>query len=166
MNFTKESIVRSIIDILQLQLFLTLTAFPILLAWGLPLSWMSLISTPLFSPLFTLFLLLSSLIFFTELLFLPNALFIYGLEKVAQFWLWILHFENGSWLIGFTKPSFLLLLLCPLSTLFIMHHKKIKSVSHRAADRYRDAEVLEGTDRVTGDGDRSQARSRHLKLMP
>ena len=68
-----------IIQFLQVQLFLSLASLPILVAWGIPFSLATVAGNFLFSPFLTLFLLLSSLIFFTELIFIPNAWLIFFL---------------------------------------------------------------------------------------
>lgn len=113
---------------LQLQLFLSLISLPILIAWGIPLSLLSPLGNLIFSPILTLFLLFSSLIFFCTLLGVPATVFIYGLEKVTSLWLSILPLGNQAIIIGFAQPSQLFLLSIPLITITILHHKKTNSI--------------------------------------
>ena len=116
---------------IQLQLFLTSISLPFLLAWGLPFSIMSPFSTLIFGPFLSLFLLISSLIFFSELLYLPNSILIWLLEKVTAFWFWCLQMKQKTWLIGFSKPPLIILLCIPLAALAIIHTKKIQSLAQR-----------------------------------
>ncbi len=104
-----------------LQLFLSLLSLPILLAWGLPISVLSPLGNLLFGPVITLFLFISSLIFFAELLHIPNTLPILCLEKLTSYWLWFMHADNATWLVGFAKPSYIIMLVIPLATVIIMH---------------------------------------------
>lgn len=122
-----KSYINKSLKFIHLQLFITLMSFPIFLAWGLPISIMSAGSTLLFTPLLTAFLLLSSLIFFSELLYLPNSGLIWLIEQVTGFWLYLINFESKSWVIGFTKPPIWFLLLLPLLTVGIMLSRKIKT---------------------------------------
>ncbi len=126
----KQRIKQSIIRTAQLQLFLSLIALPILIAWGLPFSLLSAVSTVLFGPLLSIFLLLSSLIFFLEILHVPNTLLIFLLEKVTDVWLWLLSWEQKFWLIGFKKPPIIFLCSIVFATLFIIQCKYISRTAH------------------------------------
>ncbi len=122
-----HSFINKSLKFIHLQLFITLMSLPIFLAWGIPISIMSGGATLLFTPLLTAFLLLSSLIFFSELLFLPNGLLIWFLELVTNIWLYMISFESKSWMIGFTKPPLWFLIGLPLLTIGILLNKKIKT---------------------------------------
>jgi hypothetical protein len=113
-------------DFLLCQLVVTLVSLPILSAWGLPLSLMSIVGNLVFLPFLTVFLILSSMVFFTELLSIPNSLFITGLNLVTKLWLHLLHYGKKEWLIGFAHPKLLTLtiLLQIAANLFL--HKQIK----------------------------------------
>lgn len=117
-----------IIRFIQLQLFITLFSLPILIYWGLPFSLLSPLGNLIFGPVLTLFLFLSSLIFFTELLWLPNQWFIYALEKVTYWWLIFMPADNQRWLIGFAQPSSLLLFFIVIITIGIMVIRKTASL--------------------------------------
>ncbi|MGB8367573.1 MAG: hypothetical protein WCD44_04405, partial [Candidatus Babeliales bacterium] len=71
----------------------------------------------------TLFLFLSSVIFFLELVYLPNNWLIQLLEYTNSCWSFILDWEQTSWLKGFIKPSPLILVFIPLSAFFTIHYK-------------------------------------------
>jgi hypothetical protein len=116
---------------MQLQLFISFISLPFLIGWGLPISLLSPISTLLFGPFLTCFLLVSSLIFFCELLYIPNSWLIVILEKISAIWLSCLRINNRAWLISFTKPSLIILFLIPLVALIIIHSKKISSLAQR-----------------------------------
>lgn len=108
----------------QVQLFLTLISLPFLVAWGLPLSFMAPIGNIIFLPFLSAFLFVATLIFFFELLTIPNMFLIYILEKIISFWLYVMSFSSKTWLISFAKPSFLFLVCIPLGALLILFKKK------------------------------------------
>lgn len=115
---------------LQLQLFLTLISLPFLIAWGLPLSLLSPVGNLIFSPFLSLFLLLSSLLFFTELLHIPNTWFAWALDILTSVWLWLLDWYSQSCLIGFAKPSIWLLFIIPCTAIYVVLHSKIETAKY------------------------------------
>jgi hypothetical protein len=122
---------QSLLKSIQLQLFISFISLPFLIGWGLPISLLTPVSTLIFGPFLTCFLLISSLIFFLELLYLPNTLCIWLLELVTSAWLACLNLEQRAWLIGFTKPPILILVLIPFIALTAIHSKKITSIPIR-----------------------------------
>ncbi len=122
-----HKIKRSIISFVHLQLFITLISMPILLSWGMPLSLLTFAGNFLFSPILTAFLLLSSLIFFCEILHIPNGIFIWSLEHITHWWLWLMQWASRSVLVSFAMPSIPALIIIFLCTLAILHCKKNKS---------------------------------------
>ncbi len=113
---------------IQLQLFITLISFPILIAWGLPISLLSFVGNLIFTPVLIVFLSLSSLIFFFQLCSIPNMLLIYLLEKVTCYWHFALALpQSHSFLIGFYKPSMFVLFAIPIITWLILQNKKTNS---------------------------------------
>lgn len=122
---------QSLLKSLQLQLFISFISLPFLIAWGLPISLLTPISTLIFGPFLTCFLLTASLIFFLELLYLPNGFLIWCLEKITSAWLTCLSLEQRAWLIGFSKPPFIVLFFIPLIALAIIHSKKITCIVRR-----------------------------------
>jgi hypothetical protein len=124
---------HSLLKSIQLQFFISFISLPFLIGWGLPISLLTPVSTLLFGPFLTCFLLVSSLIFFFELLYLPNAALIWILELITSIWLACLNLEQRAWLIGFVKPPITILLLIPIIALAIVHSKKIITIPIRTA---------------------------------
>ena len=118
-----RSCIAGILPYIALQLFLMMFAWPILLMWGLPISAASIIGYALFAPLLTLFLMLSSFIFFFELVSMPNKPFIWLLELLTQIWHTLLSISDRSWLWYFPKPPLLIALLIPLLACLIIQHR-------------------------------------------
>lgn len=113
----------------QLQLLLSAISLPILLGWGLPISALSPLGNLLFTPFLTVFLYLSTIIFFLELVYLPNGIFVWGLEKVTQLWLSIMSLGSSpGWLVGFKTPSLIFLLTVAGVAFFIVMHKKTRGL--------------------------------------
>lgn len=108
-----------------------LVSLPILVAWGLPISIMSIVGNLIFSPFLVIFLLISCLIFFFELCCIPNELLIICLEWVTQLWSWCVAQGSSAWLVGFKKPSYWMLWLIIISLLGILHHKKLQNSKRR-----------------------------------
>lgn len=113
---------------LYLQLFISLMALPILLCWGLPLSLLSPVGNLIFGPALTLFLFLSSLLFFTELLYIPNGLIASALDNFTKAWLYVIKIPSHPWLFGFAKPSLFVLIGIPICALLIIHYKHFRSM--------------------------------------
>lgn len=119
---------KVIIKLLCIHFSLTTLFLPILIAWGLPLSLLSPISSLLIAPFISAYLILTSLIFFSELLYLPNAFLYWLLEQSSQKLLTILAYKpfGANWMIGFIKPTWywlVLLLILPYLLLFIIRNK-------------------------------------------
>lgn len=110
-------------NFMQVQLFLSLISLPVLVAWGLPFSLMTVCGNLLFTPLLSLFLLCSSFVFFFELLSLPNNFLITILEKLFAFWMYCLRFGSTSWLYGIDYGGLLISLLCALCACLILQHR-------------------------------------------
>lgn len=111
-----------ILNLIQIQFFLSLISLPILIAWGLPFSSLTMLGNILFAPFLTCFLLSSSLVFFTELLQIPNSICIWLLEQVTRFWLWCLTWGSKWWIIGFTYLMLPISFITALIALIILQH--------------------------------------------
>jgi len=73
---------------------------------------MSPVSNLLFAPFLMLFLLLASLIFFTQLLNIPNSWLIICLEQLTTIWHAVLNYGSSHWLISFaTPPKYIFIIL-------------------------------------------------------
>ena len=129
----KQTWYQSLLKSVQLQLFISFISLPFLIGWGLPISLLTPLSTLIFGPFLTCFLLISSLIFFLELLYIPNTPFIWCLEQVTSIWLACLNLEQRAWLIGFTNPPIVILLCIPLIAIAIAHYKKITTILTRTS---------------------------------
>lgn len=113
---------QSIINYVTIHIFLTLISLPILVAWGIPLSLLSLIGNIIFSPLLYLFLLIASLGFFSELIGIPHAYLDWLLEQLTQCWQWALSLAPGNVLYGFHSAPALFLIGIALIALFSTMH--------------------------------------------
>lgn len=112
-------------NFLAIQLYITLVSLPILIAWGIPISVASPIGNMIFSPFLTFFLLLSSIIFFTELIGIPNMVFIKLLEYTHDAWSYILSFGTNKWLLYYKLPSYYALCGLAVIPFAILLHKKM-----------------------------------------
>lgn len=126
---------RAFYIFLQLQLFITLISWPILLMWGLPLSIASPIGNFIFAPFLTVFLLLASLIFFCELCYIPNIFLIELLERFNALWLWFLSLGSKSWLICYAQPSMLVALSLVIISVLLLHARNLAK-PHRRMGAY------------------------------
>lgn len=100
---------------------------PILAYWGLPVSLASPLGNILFHPLLTLFLFLSSLVFFCQVCHIPNKIFIYALEQTSHAFNYLLGLGSQQWLMGFAKPSLWILIFLPLATATMLCYKKTRT---------------------------------------
>lgn len=126
-------LIDSFLAILQLQLFMLLVALPILVAWGLPISPYSPLGNVLFVPFITIFLVVASIVFFLELLYIPNTLPIWGLEQITSWWIWCMQFGVQGWNIGFPKAMLPFILIIFVITIAITLHPRIKKSYHYIA---------------------------------
>ena len=127
-NKTLQKILNYLAIFFETQLIITLISLPILIYWGLSISAMSFVGNLLFVPFLTVFLTLSSLVFFTEIINIPNNLLVYLFDKTTNFWKAAMNFGQKSWLIGFGKVNILILLLIPILTFLILRNKKFSKL--------------------------------------
>ncbi len=113
--------------LLEMQLFMMLISWPILLYWGLPLSIMSPIGNIIFAPFLTIFIIISSLIFFSELLSMPNNFLIKCLDLISNLWIKPLKWSSKTWLIICKYPNIYFLITIPIITLLIIYNQKLSS---------------------------------------
>jgi len=124
------SVVSFFTRFLYLQLFLTLISLPVLIAWGIPISLLTFAGNLLFSPILTLFLLLSSLLFFCTLLHLPTGILAWSLDRITHLWLWIMKSMPGSWYIGFAQVPWWMFVFLVVAVLAIVHSKYLIKPVH------------------------------------
>lgn len=118
---------RYLTNFVQSQLIVPLVSIPILVGWGLQISIMTFIGNLIFAPILTIFLILSSIVFFTELLGIPNFFIVKALEFITIFWDIILSLGKKEWLFGFCKPSTFFLFLIPIVCFLILLFIKAKN---------------------------------------
>lgn len=119
-----QRIARWLTHFIELQLFLSLISLPLLIAWGLPVSLLTPVANLIFNPVLTAFLFVSSLLFFTELVGIPNGVLVSALNVITTWWTWVLDWYHNAWLVGFVKPSLWFLLCIPVIALVIIACKK------------------------------------------
>lgn len=115
------------LNALQTQLIITVIAMPILVAWGMGTSLMTFVGNILFTPLLGVFLMLSSMLFFTEVLGIPNGMLAYALEQLTSSWDRILAYGQPSWLFTCAHPGMWPLLGSILLTLWCIQHRRLTS---------------------------------------
>ena len=115
-----------IVQFTSTQLIATIVALPILVSWGLGISMMTFVGNLIFAPLLSLFLFTSSLMFFTELVGIPNMFLASLLEWLAAAWHTMLELGSNDWIIHFSKPHQGALLFIPIIT-FLVIRKKLKT---------------------------------------
>src|SRR6185436_7137348 len=109
---------------LEIQLFITLCSLPILLAWGLPISLASLLGNFVFAPFLTIFLLLSSLLFFGQLCNIPCSFVAQALELVTDFWFWCLQWGSRDLLCELPCPPLVVSLALLAASIAIAMYRK------------------------------------------
>ncbi len=95
---------RSLESYLHLQLLIMLFSWPFLQYWGIPVTPAALIGNLLFGPLLFLFLLLSSLVFIAELVYLSHWPISLLLEWLTSFWWYLLRSGSRAWLFYYAHP--------------------------------------------------------------
>ena len=110
------------LNFFETQLLVTLVALPLLIGWGLGLSLMTFIGNLLCAPLLMAMIMLSSLLFFTELFNLPNQTLATLFSLLTHGWDRCLQLGKKEWIVSFAYPGILPLLLIPLSLFFLLRH--------------------------------------------
>ncbi len=104
-----------------IQLIMSFCSSAILVNWGLPFCPLSFLGNLIFSPVLFAFLFLATIIFFCELLTIPNGLLIWFIEKLTALWLWVLRLaSSNAWLIPIKQPSPLYLAIFVTATFIIV----------------------------------------------
>ena len=93
-----------LLKVVELQLVITALSLPLVLAWGLPVSLLAIAGNTFFTPFLFCFLLLASLVFISQLLFIPNGPLIYALERFQKFWLTCMSYVDRRTLIELPAP--------------------------------------------------------------
>lgn len=109
---------------LELQLLISIVILPILIAWGLPISIMSIIGNLIFAQFLTAFIFVSALLFTSDLLGIPNSFVATVLEWVTQAWHYVLSFGSAHWLVGFPAWIFPISCVCAIAACALYHFKR------------------------------------------
>ncbi len=112
---------------LEFQIFLNLVSWPILLHWGLPVSILSPIGNIIFAPIFLVFILVSGLLFFSEILNIPNFFLVFILDKTTDIWEYFLGFGSDYFLWAGVRPPVYFSVLIIFLTFFVLKNKKLFS---------------------------------------
>ena len=117
---------------LELQLLISVVILPILIAWGLPISIMTIVGNLVFAQFLTAFIFVSALLFSSDLLGIPNSFIVIALEWITQIWHHLLSYGSAHWLFGFSSWVF------PFSCIFAiaacrLYYLKIDSQNNRIA---------------------------------
>lgn len=119
-------LLRAFLQFVVVQLFLTLISLPFLIAWGIPLSWVTSFGTVIFTPVLTVYLWCACAVFITTLCNIPNSWCVYALQQVSAWWLWALSLLKQPWDIGFVRPSLLVLCAIPLSACVLVYSMRYR----------------------------------------
>jgi hypothetical protein len=104
-----------------IQLVMSIYSMIIVVFWGIPFCPLSFLGNILFSPVLTIFLGLCTLLFFTELCFIPNKYIIYLIEIISSWWIYVLQLgSTTAYNITFAKPSYLLVITMAYATFFVI----------------------------------------------
>jgi hypothetical protein len=123
-----EKIKSYLFRFFTLQLFLTAISFPILIGWGLPLSLLTFIGNLIFSPLITVFLIISSCFFFCQLLHIRSYFFAQCLEYLATIWISLLYYATPTWIISCAKPPFIILICMTAGAFYLLYRIQKKKI--------------------------------------
>lgn len=115
------------INALQTQLIITVVAMPILVAWGMGTSLATFVGNIIFTPILGVFLMLSSMLFFTELFGIPNGSVIYLLEHLTSWWDKMLSYGQPSWLFNCAHPGMWPLAISIILALWCIQHRTLTS---------------------------------------
>jgi hypothetical protein len=117
---------------IHLQCALTALSLPLLVHWGIPLSYLTCLGNIIFTPFLFIFLLLSSLIFLCELTSIPNSLFIYLLSWVQTAWKFLVSWSSKGVLLELPAPDIIWLWVLFFIALALLHYKQEVSFAKKS----------------------------------
>lgn len=127
-----QRVKSGLLRFLQLQLYLNLCSLPILVSWGLPISVLAPVGNYIFNPFLIVFLFIASLVFFCELIAMPNGLLIKAMEFCARGWMRVMP-AASSWLVGCVSLPWWLILSIPGVATVILFNKYTRSYGRSIA---------------------------------
>lgn len=125
-----QKIKTNFLFFLELQLLISVVILPILIAWGLPISIMSIAGNLIFAQFLTVFIFVAALLFISDLCGVPNSLIVTALEWITAIWHYLLSFGSPHWLVGFASWLFPISCICAIIACTLYYHKKHPQ-SHR-----------------------------------
>jgi hypothetical protein len=125
-----QKIKTNFLFFLELQLLISIVILPILIAWGLPISLMTIVGNLVFAQFLTAFIFISALLFTCDILGIPSSFVALVLEWITQTWHYLLSFGSAHWLVGFSSWIF------PITCIFAIigcaiYHFKVTSQNYR-----------------------------------
>lgn len=130
MSITLNIIIKSaqwLARAMILQLFLLSLSFPVLVTWGIAFSPLIFLGNILFTPVLTLFLAFSCVLYIFELCYLPSSLIARALDVISWGWMAALACAPDIPMIGCPHAPFYLLLLIPLGSWAILRAYGLKN---------------------------------------
>jgi hypothetical protein len=125
-----QSLKTNFLFFLELQLLISVVILPILIAWGLPISMMTILGNLVFAQFLTAFIFVSALLFVSDLFGIPNHYIELSLEWISQIWHYFLSFGSAHWLVGFSYWIFPISFICAIAGCNI-YYLKMKSQNYR-----------------------------------
>lgn len=117
--YNRISIVYNrIIDTINIQLFMTLISLPICIAWGLPVSTLTVLGNLLFSPFLTAYIFVSSLVFVTLFFSYSCKPLLWLLNILTDLWMNALHYMPTPLYIGFSC-NIIIIIIPAIAALYI-----------------------------------------------
>jgi len=105
---------------LILQLFLLSLSFPVLVAWGIAFSPLIFLGNIIFTPVLTLFLALSCVIYILELCFIPSGYICTALDFITCGWMAAMSWAPDIPMIGCPQTPLWVLVIMPLGSWAIL----------------------------------------------
>lgn len=112
------------LNFLHINMMLSVISLPFLCAWGLPVSWISVVGNLIFGPFLALFLLISSCLFFAHLLGFSAPLVGKLLNILCTVWIKLLSFGSPFFLAALAEHMLWLCITCAAIAFITLHHKK------------------------------------------
>ncbi len=120
-----KKIITNLLFFLELQLLISVVITPILIAWGLPISTMSIIGNLLFTQFLTVFICISALLFTSDIFGISNYWIAQALELTTQTWHYFLSYGSAHWLIGFPFWMLPITIFCAIIACSLYYIKNI-----------------------------------------
>lgn len=114
----------SFLFFLELQLLISVVMLPILIAWGLSISVMTIVGNLVFAQFLTAFIFVSAVIFICDFFGIPNTYATTSLEWVTNIWDYFLSFGSVHWLVGYPHYLFALSVLAAVAACMLYYKKK------------------------------------------